>query len=161
MTIFLRAANSGGMLGNMFPANRNNLRLQHADYSTRWWDLGPDVLWTRSMFVGAPSAFGSYFCDMNNSRDIWDWELFVSAEGKSGQRRDGITGVTRDSTGATLGSVTVKAFDLARDLIVDTVTSDANGNFTVTTPYTGQQIYCVAYKAGTPVYGATAILTPA
>ncbi len=142
------------------PADRNDDSAQEPDYSDKWQRFGPDMLWPRSNFIGASVGMGSYMCELSNGLENWDWLEFLYAEGKVGQRRDGIAGITRDSTGAALAGVTVKGFDLATDLIVDTTVSDASGNFVVTTPFTGQTMYCIAYLAGTPVFGATAHLTP-
>lgn len=75
-----------------------------------------------------------------------------------------ITGLTKDSTGAILGLVTVDLFDTASDTIRGTTISDANGNYLVD----GQidsTYYLVAYKTGaSDVAGVsvnTLIATPA
>lgn len=68
-----------------------------------------------------------------------------------------LTGTTKDSTGAALGNCVVHWFNTAGDLLLDTVTSDANGLFEFRTA--GQPpnaYYLVAYKAGsTDVAGTT------
>jgi hypothetical protein len=67
-----------------------------------------------------------------------------------------ITGVTRDSAGATLGSCEVHLFRTADDVEVEQVTSDGSGNFTLNVVGLGQAYYIVAYKAGgTDVAGTT------
>lgn len=69
-----------------------------------------------------------------------------------------ITGVTKDSTGAALGLVTVDLFDTASDTIRATTTSDANGNYLVD----GQidtTYYLVAYLAGSPDVAGTTVNT--
>lgn len=64
-------------------------------------------------------------------------------------------GVTRDSTGAPLGGVTVKAFDAATDALVASGVSDASGNYSLTVPGLGPY-YVSAYKDASPfVAGAT------
>lgn len=67
-----------------------------------------------------------------------------------------ITGVTRDSTGATLASCVVQLFSTVNDRIVNETTSDGSGNYTF---IVGGSLtyYIVAYKAGAPdVAGTTA-----
>lgn len=69
-----------------------------------------------------------------------------------------ITGITRDSTGAVLGSCVVDMFDTATDTIRGTTISDANGNYLVD----GQidtTYYLVAYKAGAPDVAGTTVNT--
>lgn len=68
-----------------------------------------------------------------------------------------ISGVTRDSAGAVLGTCVIDLFLTETDLKIDTTTSDANGvfEFRSTAPITNY--YMVAYKAGSPdVAGVTA-----
>jgi hypothetical protein len=73
-----------------------------------------------------------------------------------------ITGVTRDSSAAVLGSCKVDLFETPTDIKRDETTSDANGNYIVQIPKGLTQTqtttwYCVAYKAGSPdVFGTTA-----
>lgn len=89
----------------------------------------------------------------------WDFpDLFTGATS-----RFVFTGVTRDSGGSALGSVTVKLFKTAdgsyvgtKDILIDEIVSDTSGNFSVTTPYYPDTHYLVTYKAGTPdVQGTT------
>jgi hypothetical protein len=66
-----------------------------------------------------------------------------------------IIGVSRDQYGTPLGSCVIQLFLTDTDAFVQEVTSDANGNFTVLTPFTGTH-YVVAYKATAPdVFGTT------
>lgn len=69
-----------------------------------------------------------------------------------------ITGVTRDSTGAALGLVTVDLFDTATDTIRATTISDANGNYLVDGQI-GYTYYLVAYKTGAPDVAGTTVNT--
>lgn len=69
-----------------------------------------------------------------------------------------ITGVTKDSTGAALGSVTVDLFDTAGDVLRSTTTSDANGNYLVDAQI-DNTYYLVAYKAGAPDVSGTTVNT--
>lgn len=69
-----------------------------------------------------------------------------------------ITGVTKDSTGAALGLVTVDLFDTANDIIRATTISDANGNYLVDAQI-NTTYYLVAYKAGAPDVAGTTVNT--
>lgn len=65
-------------------------------------------------------------------------------------------GVTRDQFGSAADGVTVKLFRTSDDRLISQVVSDANGNFTITTPYYPDGHYLVIYKAGTPdIFGTT------
>jgi hypothetical protein len=67
-----------------------------------------------------------------------------------------ITGTTKDSTGAALGSCVVDWFNTADDTKIDTTTSDANGLFEFRSA--GQPpnaYYLVAYKSGSPDVAGT------
>jgi hypothetical protein len=68
-----------------------------------------------------------------------------------------ITGITRDSVGAILGNCEVHLFRTADDVELDQVTSNANGEFTLTVGIAPTRTYyIVAYKAGgTDVAGTT------
>src|SRR3954454_12263498 len=67
-----------------------------------------------------------------------------------------ISGVTRDSTGAALGSCTVKLYRTATDVLVDTTVSDVSGNYSFPNVTPGDTYYVVAYLAGSPdVEGTT------
>jgi hypothetical protein len=68
-----------------------------------------------------------------------------------------ITGVTRDSTGAPLGGVTVDLFTTADDVKVATTVSDGAGNFQF--PATAGPYYLVAYKPGAPDVAGTSTNT--
>jgi len=71
-----------------------------------------------------------------------------------------ITGTTKDSTGAALGSCVVDWFRTSDDVKLDTVTSDANGLFEFRTA--GQPpnaYYLVAYKTGSPDVAGTTVST--
>lgn len=69
-----------------------------------------------------------------------------------------ITGVTRDSTGAALGSVTVDLFDTASDTIRGTTISDAVGNYLIDAQI-DSTYYLVAYKTGAPDVAGTTVNT--
>lgn len=65
-----------------------------------------------------------------------------------------LSGVTRDSAGAALGTVTVNAFDASTDGLVATGTSDASGNYTLSVTGAGP-FYVVAHKTGTNFLAGT------
>lgn len=69
-----------------------------------------------------------------------------------------ITGVTKDSTGAVLGLVTVDLFETAGDVLRGTTTSDANGNYLLDGQI-NNTYYLVAYKAGAPDVAGTTVNT--
>lgn len=71
-----------------------------------------------------------------------------------------ISGITKDSTGAVLGSCTVKLFATATDTLLQTITSDATTGayqFLYTSPFFA--CYVVAYKAGSPDVSGTTVNT--
>jgi hypothetical protein len=71
------------------------------------------------------------------------------------ERNYTLSGVTRDATGAALGSCTVSLFNSATNIQEQNTTSDASGNYSFIVDKT-QTWYVVAYKAGgTPVAGTT------
>lgn len=69
-----------------------------------------------------------------------------------------ISGVTKDSTGAVLGSCTVKLFNTATNILEQTTVSDASGNYSFTVDKT-QTYYEVSYKAGAPDVAGTTVNT--
>lgn len=75
---------------------------------------------------------------------------------KLSTKNETISGVTRDSVGAALGSCIVQLFRTPSDTLVAELTSDGSGNYRFENPGSGP-FYIVAYKAGAPdVTGATA-----
>lgn len=69
-----------------------------------------------------------------------------------------IIGISRDSTGAILGTCMVDLFITGSDALVERITSDASGNFRFGNPGTGP-FYLVAYKAGSPDVAGTTVNT--
>lgn len=74
------------------------------------------------------------------------------------ERNYTITGVTKNSSGAALGSVTVKLFNQATDILVASTISDASGNYSFIVDKT-QLYYEVAYLAGSPDVAGTTVNT--
>jgi hypothetical protein len=69
-----------------------------------------------------------------------------------------ISGVTKDSVGAVLGSCVVDLFDTATDVLKATTVSAADGSYSVpASPSKGQ--YAIAYKAGSPDVAGTTVNT--
>ena len=66
-----------------------------------------------------------------------------------------IIGVTRDAYGSPMDTCVVQLFLTSTDALVVEGTSDANGAFSLLSPFTGQH-YIVAYKATAPdIFGTT------
>ena len=71
-----------------------------------------------------------------------------------------LSGITRDSTGAVLGGVTVQVFETATDRFVTEVISDATtGAYVVPVGIGTGPYYAVAYIAGAPDRGGTTVNT--
>ena len=69
-----------------------------------------------------------------------------------------ITGVTRDGTGAALGSCVVDLFYTSNDTLRAQTTSDGSGNYSfIVGP--GAKHYMVAYKPGSPDLAGTTVNT--
>jgi hypothetical protein len=68
-----------------------------------------------------------------------------------------LTGVTRDSTGAVLGTCEVVLYSTI-DVVIGSQFSDASGNFSFLNPGTGP-FYIVAYKPGAPDVAGTTVNT--
>lgn len=117
-----------------------------ASFVSPWW---PAV----NGFLGDPGTdFGMLAAKM--------WGEYDQAAGASSSY--GFSGVTRDAAGSPVGGVTVKCFRSADDFKTCEVTSDAQGNFSVSTPYYPDTHYLVAYKSGSPdIAGTTPRMTPA
>lgn len=69
-----------------------------------------------------------------------------------------ISGITKDSTGAALGGVTVQLFRTYDDNIRSQVDSDGAGNYVLYPDVTGP-FFVVAYKIGSPDLAGTTVNT--
>ena len=69
-----------------------------------------------------------------------------------------ISGVTKDSAGAALGSCVVELFQTGGDIITRRTVSDGSGNYRFDNPGSGP-FYIVAYKAGSPDVAGTTVNT--
>lgn len=74
------------------------------------------------------------------------------------ERNYTLTGVTKDSIGSALGGCTVNLFNSATNVLEQTVTSDASGNYSFVVDKT-QSYYEVAYKSGAPDVAGTTVRT--
>ena len=112
------------------------------DQRTPWWP-------------GSAMGFvGDSTVDMGMQTATATWGFYDLSRGCVS--RFGVRGVTRDVYGSPLPFATVKLYQTSSDLMVGSVVSDANGNFTVTTPFYPDQHYMVTYKAGSPdVFGTS------
>lgn len=70
-----------------------------------------------------------------------------------------ITGTTRDSTGAALGTCDVKLIRTRDNAVVDELTSAADGSFTFQTPSPNETYFLVAYLSGSPDVAGTSLKT--
>jgi hypothetical protein len=75
------------------------------------------------------------------------------------QVRMTISGVTRDSAGATLAACTVTLYRTVDNVMVDSVTSDANGAYAFGSASASFTYYIVAYLAGSPDVAGTTVNT--
>lgn len=69
-----------------------------------------------------------------------------------------ISGVTRDASGAPLGSCTVQLFRTPSDVLAQEQISDASGNYLFENPGSGP-FYIVAYKQDAPDVAGTSVNT--
>lgn len=111
-------------------------------YKTRWWPRSSQILggWGDGLggdtFQNKPTAWNSYF----------------SRRGANG--RLGYVGYTRDQYGSALGNCTVRLIRVSTDEMVAKVTSDANGLYFATTPYSDAH-FLVIHGPGGTLAGAT------
>lgn len=71
-----------------------------------------------------------------------------------------IVGVTKDGTGAIIGSATVKLYRTVDDLLMDLCVSDAvTGAYSFSAIGLAETYYAVAYKAGAPDLSGTTVNT--
>lgn len=114
-----------------------------------------DVFWPRSSFTGRD--VGATWGAMSMEARHQDWEYnYGYASGRSAPKV--ITGIARDSGGSPLGGATVSLYNTATGLLVETVTADAGGYFTVTDP-NNVACFVVAYKPGSPDVCGTTVNT--
>lgn len=74
------------------------------------------------------------------------------------ERNYTISGVTKDATGAALGTCDVRLFNTATNVMEQITTSDASGNYAFVVDKT-QTWFTVAYKVGAPDVAGTTVNT--
>lgn len=123
------------------------------DY-TGWPDSNGILTFQNAWWPGSGRLLGASGAEYGPEPfSVW-WTLPNLTSGATA--RYGIAGVTRDPYGTRLGSVTVKMFRTLDDSLQDSVTSDVEGNYTVSSPYTDAH-YLYIYKAGPPeMFGGSA-----
>jgi hypothetical protein len=70
-----------------------------------------------------------------------------------------LAGITKDASGAALGSCVVVCFSTVTNTFIGKATSDGSGNYRVFAPTTPTTAYCVAYKPGSPDVAGTTVNT--
>lgn len=135
----------------------NDLRI-HDDigesiYQEEWVDVFGVLTFQTDFWPGNRGFFGDHGTDSPIDYPARARQPHL-VQGSFG--RFGVRGVTRDAYGSRLGGVTVKLFRTLDDSLQASVTSDPEGNYLVTTPYTDAH-YLYIYKAGPPeMYGGSA-----
>jgi hypothetical protein len=115
------------------------------DFSSPWWPRGGSGL-------VADTALSDVL------RAVW-FESVYPVSGANG--RYAIAGVTRDATGSALGGCTVRLFVTGTDELVARVTSDANGAYIATSPYSvGTPHYMTVHFGGTVAGASVDTLIP-
>lgn len=112
-----------------------------AYFESEWWP-------SRSTFMGGNSGGDQLLVEP-------PWRAWpYTRSGCNG--RLAFTGITRDQYGSPLGGCTVKLFLTSTDEKVAEVVSDANGEYTITTPYHPNGHWISVYKMGSPdTFGTT------
>lgn len=164
-------------IGNLGNGDDTILRQTDLDDSLGPWGWsreGSFFTWLRVLMIGAPSWDSGYWPGgsglIGNQGTDWGmtgitgtatgglfWEQIEITRGANG--RFLVTGVSRDQYGSPIASCTVRLFHTSDNILQDTQTSDASGNFTVSTPYYPDTHYIVAYKSGSPDVEGTTVNT--
>ena len=140
--------------------NQNDDVLQGSNYSAnepattigRAQDV--DILWTRSTFSKSFSAGSDGAEDCMSQRWEWYWPLTGC------NVRKVVSGVVKDSNGDPVSGATVKLFNTATGLLVDTQTSAADGSYSCGDP-NNVASFAVAYHTGSPDTAGTTVNTVA
>lgn len=116
--------------------------------------LEPDIVsWRTPWWPTGGALLGDTGLSDVASEDIGWFVEWANRGGCNG--RLGFNGVTRDQYGSPLGGCTVRLFRTSTDELVAKVTSDSNGAFLATSPYSDGH-YMTVHQAGPPaVAGAT------
>lgn len=119
-----------------------------AGWQTPWWPsmsclgVGRDNL-TETGLIVAPGGWA----------DPWTWSGASS--------RLAFVGITRDAAGSALGTCTVRCIRTSTDEMVSKVTSDANGAYIATTPYSDAHFLVIHNAAGDRAGASVNTILPA
>lgn len=116
------------------------------------------LYWPRSDFTGNTTGVASEILGAT-----WrDKTELIQPCGGGSSSRMAIFGTCRDVYGTPVVGAVVKLFKTlntptpGKDVLLDEVVSDGNGNYTVTTPYYPDTHYIVEYKTGSPdIFGSS------
>lgn len=91
-----------------------------------------DVLWTRSSFPNQtdPGGNGSGFAGLEAAHQAWEWNWPPTGV----HVRKKVSGTVLTSTGVPVSGATVRLFNTATGLQVDTQTTGVDGSFTLGDP---------------------------
>jgi hypothetical protein len=114
-----------------------------------------DFLWPRSRFLysGMPPGY----CVMDQfplKYENWTWFKMVGGTSE----RIAVQGQVVNSSGSGVSGVTVKLFDTPTNVMVDSTTTDANGNYDVGS-YLSTNAFAIGYVTGSPDKAGTTINT--
>ena len=138
-----------------------NLPNLNFKFSIETMDGGPGKIYPKANPAALKISIGKRFIQHDNEprpQPLTDARLKLENDGRSTMV---LTGVSRDSTGAALGTCIVKLFRTVDDVLIAQTTSDGSGNYSFILPPSGPY-YLVEYKdGGTPVAGTSLnTLTP-
>ena len=118
------------------------------------------LLWPNSRLAAGDQTAGVGYLVGQDANNGSRWEhpsRFFDESGSQSALK--IRGITRDSSGNPLGSVTVQGFVNATDQYVSQCVSDGGGYYELCTQYAGLAHYLVAYKPGSPDVSGTTVNT--
>lgn len=115
-------------------------------------------LWPASRISSGNSASHAAMLGQDSCQaGMWGaWELGLSGMGGPSVF---LAGQTLDLNSNPLSSVTVRGFLTSNNLFVGQTTSDANGNYSLGSPYLGVAHYLEAYLPGSPDVAGTTVNT--
>lgn len=161
MSHFSRNAGQNAITPTILISGEHRARRDRELYVTN----NPDVvrtpwggrLWPKSGFMSGDTSvpldlFGSTI-ETYRKYDTFPIEVF----GNGSKRK--IIGITRDSAGAPLGSVTVQALRASDFVVAGQTVSDSGGYYEATTPFPATNHLLLAFKGGAPDLFGTGVRT--
>ena len=121
---------------------------EYAGWQTPWWPAGSSVCF----------GSGGLQVDCPIAQAGWWGEPWISS-GANG--RLAFVGITRDATGSALANCTVRCIRTGTDEMVSKVTSDANGFYIATSPYTDAHFLVIHNAAGDRAGASVNTILPA